>query len=203
MDSKTDDTEFGRDHNKENDYEYLKALGKGAYGRVDAIQHKTSGKKFAKKTMEFTDLAEGGIPSNAIREVSLLKELDHPNIIKVEEVIYSRPKLHLIMEFMETDLKKYIEDNKPLPLTEIQRIMYLILQGVSAMHSSRVIHRDLKPENIFIDNNGELKIGDFGISRTFGVSSKPMSPDVVTLFYRAPEIALNIREYSIPIDVWS
>ena len=65
-------------------------------------------KSMQNKTMIFTDLAETGIPSNAIREVSLLKELDHPNIIKVEEVIYWRPKLHLIMEYMDTDLKKYI-----------------------------------------------------------------------------------------------
>ena len=71
------------------------------------------------------------------------------------------------------------------------------------MHSTRAIHRDLKPENIFINSNGELKIGDFGISRTFGVSSKPMSSEVVTIYYRAPEIALGMKEYSIPIDVWS
>jgi serine/threonine protein kinase len=106
--------------------------------------------------MEFGDLAETGIPSNAIREVSLLKELDHPNIIKVEEVIYSRPKLYLIMELMETDLKKYIEENKPLSLSTIQGIMKQILCGVSEMHSSRAIHRDLKPENIFISSEGTL-----------------------------------------------
>ena len=61
----------------------------------------------------------------------------------------------------------------------------------------------MKPENIFIDSNEDIKIGDFGISRTFGVSDKPMSPDVVTIFYRAPEIVLGISEYSIPIDMWS
>lgn len=71
------------------------------------------------------------------------------------------------------------------------------------MHSSRAIHRDLKPENIFMNDNDDVKIGDFGISRTFGVSSKPMSNEVVTIFYRAPELALGMQEYSIPIDIWS
>jgi serine/threonine protein kinase len=179
----------------------------GAYGRVDAVKYNTGknwgNKLYAKKTMEFTDLGEWGIPSNAIREVSLLKELDHPNIIKVEEVIYNMPKLHLIMEYMDTDLKKYLDKNKPLATSKIQFIMKQILEGVNAMHCSRVIHRDLKPENIFIDSEDHVKIGDFGISRTFGVSSKPMSPEVVTIFYRAPELALGMMEYSIPIDMWS
>ena len=107
------------------------------------------------------------------------------------------------MEFMETDLKKFIEETKPLSVVKIQQIMKSILEGVNAMHSSRAIHRDLKPENIFINSNGDLKIGDFGISRTYGVSSKPMSSEVVTMYYRAPEIVLGMKEYSIPIDIWS
>jgi len=106
--------------------------------------------------MEFKELAETGIPSNAIREVSLLKELNHPNIIKVEEIIYYRPKLHVIMEYMETDLKKYIEGNRPLSTSAIQNIMRQILLGVTEIHSNSAIHRDLKPENIFLSNSGDL-----------------------------------------------
>jgi len=106
--------------------------------------------------MEFKELAETGIPSNAIREVSLLKELNHPNIIKVEEIIYYRPKLHVIMEYMETDLKKYIEGNRPLSTSTIQNIMRQILLGVTEIHSNSAIHRDLKPENIFLSNSGDL-----------------------------------------------
>lgn len=184
-------------------YEYIRTLGSGAYGKVVACKHVDTGKIYAHKTMTFTNLAENGIPSNAIREVSLLKELDHPNIIKVHEVLYYRPTLHMFMEYMKTDLKKYIEANKPLSNSKIQTIMKNILSGVKEMHSNRAIHRDLKPENIFMSENDEVKIGDFGISRTFGVSSKPMSNEVVTIFYRAPEIALKIKEYSIAIDVWS
>ena len=153
--------------------------------------------------MKFDNLPESGIPSNAIREVSLLKQFDHPNIIKINEVLYKRPKLHLYMEYMETDLKKYIEENSFRSNSKIQSIMKNILEGVKTMHMNRAIHRDLKPENIFMNNSGEVKIGDFGISRTFGVSSKPMSNEVVTIFYRAPELALGLKEYSIPIDIWS
>lgn len=104
-------------------YEYLRTLGRGAYGKVVACKHKDTNEIYAHKTMTFTNLAENGIPSNAIREVSLLKELDHQNIIKIKEVIYTRPTLHLYMEYMETDLKKYIEANKPLQNSKIQSIM--------------------------------------------------------------------------------
>ena len=158
---------------------------------------------YAKKTIVFSDLSESGIPSNAIREVSLLKELDHQNLVKIQEVIYSRPKLYLFMDYMESDLRKYIKTNSPISPKIIQGIIRQILEGVCSMHSSRVIHRDLKPENIFIDSNEHIKIGDFGISRTLSVSSAPMSPGMVTIYYRAPEIALGVEEYSIPIDIWS
>mmetsp|Transcript_16852 Transcript_16852/g.14780 ORF Transcript_16852/g.14780 Transcript_16852/m.14780 type:complete len:214 (+) Transcript_16852:30-671(+) len=188
---------------KTSEFEILKNLGKGAYGRVDAAKHRSTGKMYAMKTMEFHDLGDSGMPANAIREVSILKELDHPNIVKVQQIIYKRPSLHLFMEFMDSDLKKYVDENRPISSLCIQKIMKQILQGICEMHSSRIIHRDIKPENIFIDKEDNIKIGDFGISRTLKVSSKPMTPDLVTLFYRAPEMLLKIQEYSLPVDVWS
>eukprot|EP00344_Euplotes_crassus_P003019 CAMPEP_0197010946 /NCGR_PEP_ID=MMETSP1380-20130617/56489_1 /TAXON_ID=5936 /ORGANISM="Euplotes crassus, Strain CT5" /LENGTH=156 /DNA_ID=CAMNT_0042433247 /DNA_START=14 /DNA_END=481 /DNA_ORIENTATION=- len=133
---------------REERYETLWNLGKGAYGQVDAVKEKSTGKIWARKTVTFSNLEEFGIPSNAIREVTLLKELDHPNLLKVEEVIYARPKLYLYMEYMENDLNKYLEENKPLSNEKIQSIMRQILEGVKSMHSSCAIHRDLKPENI-------------------------------------------------------
>ena len=155
------------------------------------------------KNLDFGDTSEFGIPSNAIREFSLLKELNHPNIIKIEEVCYHRPRLHLYMEYMDEDLQKYIEENHPLPLANIQHIIKNILEGVKEIHCSRTIHRDLKPANIFINSDLDVKIGDFSISRTYGVSSNPMSNEVTTLFYRAPEILLGMKDYSIQIDMWS
>lgn len=203
MDSSSNSADNEVDMDKENVYEHLGTLGVGAYGRVDATKDKKTGILYAMKTMELEGLEVSGIPSNAIREVSILKELDHPNIVKIEKVLYNRPQIHLIMEYMDTDLKKYIQEHKPLKAGKVQSIMKQILEGIKEIHSSRIIHRDLKPENIFIDEKGDVKIGDFGISRTFGVSNKPMTPDVVTIFYRAPEIVLGISEYSIPIDIWS
>ena len=155
------------------------------------------------KNMDFGDTAEFGIPSNAIREFSLLRELNHPNIIKIEDIWYHRPRLLLYMEYMECDLQKYIEDNIPLPLSSIQHIIKNILEGVKAIHCSRTIHRDLKPANIFLNSELDIKIGDFSISRTYGVSSRPMTDEITTLYYRAPEVLIGMKNYSIQIDMWS
>lgn len=205
MDSSNEKTPIDDFLDEEEAYEFVEVLGEGAYGKVTAVKHTDTDTLYAKKTIIFRqeELAECGIPTNAIREVGLLKQLDHPNLVKISEVIYEQPKLDIIMEYMNTDLKKYLKENHPLPLSKIQSIMARVLEGVKSMHSNRAIHRDLKPENIFLNSQEEVKIGDFGISRTYGASSNPMSPGMVTIFYRAPELALGVDEYSIPVDVWS
>ena len=135
---------------------------------------------------------DDGVPSTAIREISLLKGLKHLNIVELKEVLYSEDKLYLIFEYCDYDLKKYMrQTGGPLPPHEVKSFTYQILQATAYCHAHRVLHRDLKPQNLLIDKNGIVKLADFGLARAFGLPVKTYTHEVVTLWYRAPEILLG------------
>ncbi|XP_070310924.1 cyclin-dependent kinase 2 isoform X3 [Odocoileus virginianus] len=146
-----------------------------------------------------------GVPSTAIREISLLKELNHPNIVKLLDVIHTENKLYLVFEFLHQDLKKFMDASTltgiPLPL--IKSYLFQLLQGLAFCHSHRVLHRDLKPQNLLINADGSIKLADFGLARAFGVPVRTYTHEVVTLWYRAPEILLGCKYYSTAVDIWS
>lgn len=108
---------------------------------------------------------------------------------------------------MDRDLKQFIDEKKKnrsrIDELTIKSIMCQILRGVADWHSKRVLHRDIKPQNILLNDAGEVKIADFGLARAFQVPIRPYTHEVVTLWYRAPEILLNAVEYSTPVDMWS
>jgi len=147
-----------------------------------------------------------GVPSTAIREISLLKELQHPNIVQLEDVVHNDSCLYLVFEYLDLDLKRYMDDN-PSELKKpkrVQKFLEQLLHGIAYCHSHRVLHRDLKPQNLLIDQKkGALKLADFGLARAFGIPIRTYTHEVVTLWYRAPEILLGSRHYSTPVDVWS
>jgi len=151
------------------------------------------------------DHADEGIPSTAIREISLLQELKHPNIIGLKDIVHGYNKLYLIFEFFNRDLKKHLEKNQgPLQPPQVKNLIKQLLVGLLHCHERRVMHRDLKPSNLLIDPSGQfLKIADFGLARTFGLPLKTYTHEVVTLWYRAPEILLGQKIYSTGIDMWS
>lgn len=141
-------------------------------------KNKTTGELVALKKIRVVAEDEG-IPSTAIREISLLKELNHSNIINLKDVIHGDgKKIVLVFEYCEWDLKKIIDNNKAikgdvgLDLEEIRSFMKQILLGVQKCHKHRVLHRDLKPQNLLINEKRELKLGDFGLARAFGVPVK-------------------------------
>jgi negative regulator of PHO system len=118
----------------------------------------------------------------------------------------SENKLMLVFEYMDLDLKKYMDaqgDRGALQPHIVRSFMYQLLKGAAFCHESRVLHRDLKPQNLLINKRGELKLADFGLARAFGIPVNTFSNEVVTLWYRAPDVLLGSRTYSTSIDVWS
>ncbi|XP_065917916.1 cyclin-dependent kinase 1-like [Dysidea avara] len=186
-------------------YTKIEKIGEGTYGVVYKARNKITGQLVALKKIRLENLEEG-VPSTAIREISLLKELKHPNIVRLEDVTHEDVKLYLVFEYMEMDLKKYLDSLPPATMVEpmlAKSYLYQILQGIVFCHSRRVLHRDLKPQNLLIDSKGAIKLADFGLGRAFGIPVRAYTHEVVTLWYRAPEVLLGAQRYSCPVDVWS
>jgi len=188
------------------DFLKIEKIGEGTYGVVFKGKNKKTGDIVAMKKIRLESEDEG-VPSTAIREISLLKELQHPNIVALTDVLMQEAKLYLIFEFLTMDLKKYMDTNIPKDGQMDPKLMksytYQLLQGLLFCHQRRVLHRDLKPQNLLIDKNGCIKIADFGLARAFGIPVRVYTHEVVTLWYRAPEVLLGSPKYSCPIDIWS
>jgi len=188
------------------DFHKIEKIGEGTYGVVFKGRNKKTNEIVAMKKIRLESEDEG-VPSTAIREISLLKELQHPNIVSLKDVLMQEAKLYLIFEFLTMDLKKYMDTNVPkdgqMDPVLVKSYTYQLLQGLLFCHQRRVLHRDLKPQNLLIDKNGAIKIADFGLARAFGIPVRVYTHEVVTLWYRAPEVLLGSPKYSCPIDIWS
>lgn len=183
-------------------YFNLEKVGEGTYGIVYKAQD-SAGEVFALKTIRL-EAEDEGIPSTAIREISLLKELQHPNIVRLCDVIHTERKLTLVFEYLDQDLKKLIDMCEGgLDLATTKSFLYQLLRGIAYCHQHRVLHRDLKPQNLLINREGSLKLADFGLARAFGIPVRSYTHEVVTLWYRAPDVLMGSRKYSTPVDIWS
>lgn len=201
-------------------YEKLEKVGEGTYGKVYKAKDKATGQLVALKKTKL-EMDEEGIPPTALREVSLLQMLSQSlyvvRLLCVEHVdsrklVDGKPKpvLYLVFEYLDTDLKKFIDSHRkgqnprPLPPTQIQSFLYQLCKGVAHCHSHGVLHRDLKPQNLLLDKDrGILKIADLGLGRAFTVPLKSYTHEIVTLWYRAPEVLLGSTHYSTGVDMWS
>ncbi|KAJ3682094.1 hypothetical protein LUZ60_014667 [Juncus effusus] len=186
-------------------YEKVEKIGEGTYGVVYKARDKLTNETIALKKIRLEQEDEG-VPSTAIREISLLKEMQHGNIVRLQDVVHSEKRIYLVFEYLDLDLKKYMDAHPELAKNPrlIKTYLYQILRGVSYCHSHRVLHRDLKPQNLLIDRRtNALKLADFGLARAFGIPVRTFTHEVVTLWYRAPEILLGSRQYSTPVDMWS
>ncbi|KAJ1835864.1 Cyclin-dependent kinase catalytic subunit [Coemansia sp. RSA 2711] len=192
------------DSNGSERYLKLDKVGEGTYGVVYKARDLQDGKIVAMKKIRL-EVDDEGVPSTAIREISLLKELQHENIVKLFDIVYNDAKLYLVFEFLDLDLKKYMDSVGPggLSPAQVKSYMHQLVKGIAFCHSHRTLHRDLKPQNLLIDQSGMLKIADFGLGRAFGVPLRVYTHEVVTLWYRSPEILMGSRHYSIGMDMWS
>eukprot|EP00047_Mylnosiga_fluctuans_P022273 m.117033 g.117033 ORF g.117033 m.117033 type:complete len:359 (+) comp9199_c0_seq1:263-1339(+) len=184
-------------------YERVEKIGEGTYGMVFKVRNKATGEILAFKKIKL-ECEDEGVPSTSIREISLLKELNHPNIVQLLEIIHGENKLYLVFEFIDQDLKKYLDSQHGgVDRLLVKSYMHQILTGIEFCHGRRVLHRDLKPQNLLISKSGQIKLADFGLARAFGVPLRAYTHEIVTLWYRAPEILLGAKQYACPVDIWS
>uniref|UniRef100_A0A3Q3MXZ5 Cyclin-dependent kinase 21 n=1 Tax=Mastacembelus armatus TaxID=205130 RepID=A0A3Q3MXZ5_9TELE len=193
-------------------YELLAEVGEGSYGKV--YKAREVGEKHrllaVKKFNIRGDASETGIPVFMIREVALLRKMkyfNHPNIVQLLDAsavsVGRSLDLTLVLEYIDQDLSTYLSKVPASGLSQdcIKDVMLQLLRGLDFLHTNMVLHRDLKPENILISSHGEVKIADFGLSRIYTYNIA-LTPGVVTLWYRAPEVLLN-SVYMSSVDMWS
>ncbi|XP_022776273.1 cyclin-dependent kinase G-2 isoform X2 [Durio zibethinus] len=187
------------------EFERLNKIDEGTYGVVYRARDKKTGEIVALKKVKMEKEREG-FPLTSLREINILLSFHHPSIVDVKEVVVGSnlDSIFMVMEYMEHDLKGLMETMKqPFSQSEVKCLMLQLLEGVKYLHDNWVLHRDLKTSNLLLNNQGELKICDFGLARQYGSPLKPYTHLVVTLWYRAPELLLGARQYSTAIDMWS
>ena len=186
-------------------YQVISKLGEGAYGKVYLAEDlKNKNQKVAVKQLKSSSVEEG-VPISSLREISLLKELSNVNIVKLMDVVHLQNNIVLVFEYVETDLKIMLKNNnnKGLEPKLYKSFLYQLLKGIQHIHRMKILHRDIKSENLLISKDNKLKITDFGLARGYGLPIKSFRNDVVSLWYRAPDILLGNENYERSVDMWS
>jgi len=189
-------------------YEKIDFLGEGQFATVYKALDKqsTCGRVVAVKKIKLGSRAEAkdGINRTALREIKLLQELKHNNIIELVDVFGHVSSVSIVMDFMDTDLEVIIKDPS-LVLTPANIKSYTLqtLLGLEYLHHHWILHRDLKPNNLLVDAAGCLKLGDFGLAKCFGSPNRQMTHVVVTRWYRSPELLFGAKSYGVGVDIWA
>ena len=199
----------------------LGKLGEGTFGEVHRAVHRRNGAVVALKKILMHN-EKDGFPITALREIKLLKELSHVNILRLTEMAVERNKgegrkkavLYMVTPYMDHDLSGLL-DNPDVQFTvpQIKCYMLQLLEGLRYLHESKILHRDMKAANLLINNKGILQIGDFGLARHYdeppplpgrggGEAFRDYTALVVTRWYRPPELLLSLRKYTTSIDMW-
>ena len=192
--------------------EVIGKLGEGSEGVVYVVQERgEGGKRFAVKAFKARN--KQGVSTAAVREVKLLRELKHDNVVRLRSVHVAKPerRVFLSYECCSTDLQQLIRrhhaNRDPIPEYTVKSALWQLLRALDYLHSSWVVHRDVKPENVLVDREtGACKIADFGCAKVFRNDPRALRQStgaVVTLWYRAPELLLGCSDYSPAIDVWA
>uniref|UniRef100_A0A673G1B0 Mitogen-activated protein kinase n=1 Tax=Sinocyclocheilus rhinocerous TaxID=307959 RepID=A0A673G1B0_9TELE len=195
------------------EYDIIETIGTGAYGVVSSARRRDNGQQVAiKKIPNAFEVVTNA--KRTLRELKILKHFKHDNIIAIKDILQPMvphsafKSVYVVLDLMESDLHQIIHSRQPLTPEHTRYFLYQLLRGLKYIHSANVIHRDLKPSNLLVNENCELKIGDFGMARGLSVAHSEesrsfMTEYVATRWYRAPELMLSLHHYSLAIDLWS
>ncbi|KAM5272363.1 cyclin-dependent kinase-like 2 isoform 2-T2 [Ctenodactylus gundi] len=184
-------------------YENLGLVGEGSYGMVMKCRNKDSGRIVAiKKFLESDD--DKMVKKIAMREIKLLKQLRHENLVNLLEVCKKKKRWYLVFEFVDHTILDDLElFPNGLEYQVVQKYLYQIINGIGFCHSHNIIHRDIKPENILVSQSGVVKLCDFGFARTLAAPGEAYTDYVATRWYRAPELLVGDVKYGKAVDVWA
>eukprot|EP00768_Dysnectes_brevis_P005611 gnl/Dysnectes_brevis/4124_a5431_477.p1 GENE.gnl/Dysnectes_brevis/4124_a5431_477~~gnl/Dysnectes_brevis/4124_a5431_477.p1 ORF type:complete len:386 (+),score=62.85 gnl/Dysnectes_brevis/4124_a5431_477:22-1158(+) len=182
--------------------------GEGAYGVIYAARDSKLDRPVALKLMKKGNMIKKtGIALASLREIKILTEFHHPNIVELYDVLYARARILVVMELCKGDLWTVIKSRESITPADRKAYFQMSLRGLDAMHSRWVIHRDIKPDNILIGVNGAAKLADFGLARFVrihrGVPPLTTGDRVFTSIYRPPEVILGYERYGPAADIWS
>lgn len=196
-------------------FELLEKIGEGSYGQVYKAKDKQTNELVALKKVRLEHDKEG-FPITAVREIKILRQLKHKNIVNLQEIVTDKQdalefrkdkgSFYLVFEYMEHDLMGLL-DSGMVDFNEQNNasIMRQLLDGLNYCHKKNFLHRDIKCSNILMNNRGEVKLADFGLARLYNADNRerPYTNKVITLWYRPPELLLGEERYGPAIDVWS
>lgn len=190
-------------------YTKIEKIGRGTYGKVYKCMDNKTQQICALKKIKILK-PNDGFPLNTIREIKLLQELKHDNIIRLRKIVTVKKTpdektVFLAFDYCEFDLYGLLYKPNINPLTVKQTLSYMrqLLLAMIECQKKEILHRDLKPANLFITRDNILKVGDFGLARKYRNDDTKYTSKVITLFYRAPELLLGCQSYQYEIDVWS
>ena len=179
-------------------------LGQGTFGVVYQATERATGRAVAIEKMRVSTTKEGA-SFTALREIKLLQEIRHPNVVELLDVFVHKSSICLVFEYCDTDLESLIRAKQVvLSGEQVRSLMEQLLRGLAVLHAGWVVHRDVKPGNVLVQRSGELRLADFGLAR--GVASpqrRPLTAQVVTRWYRAPELLWGARHYGPGVDLWA
>ena len=182
------------------DYLVLEVIGKGAYSEVARAEHVST-----KDVVAIKKASLDRIRADRVREATLLHNFRHPNVVRLLDVDVVRSDVRMVFDFHPEDLHKVLmlckQSSHYLPIEQVRQYSADILNGLSACHARHILHRDLKPQNIRLGADGVLKIAGFGHARAY--SEQALTLEVVTLWYRSPELLLGATGYGFEVDCWS
>ncbi|KKF94335.1 Serine/threonine-protein kinase ppk23 [Ceratocystis platani] len=189
----------------------LNNIAEGTYGRVWRAECKQTGNVFAVKQLKSEDSGNKRVlPLTGLREIQILRDCDHRNIVKIVDVIVKNTTppietVSLVLDFIEHDIRTLLcSMPEPFLGSEVKTLLHQLVSGVAYLHDHWILHRDLKTSNLLLTNRGVLKIADFGMARYVGdPPPADLTQVVVTLWYRAPELLLGATSYDGAVDMWS